>query len=320
LRLHHHIPLLRRPFYQRDEARRQCAALQARVNDVECERDILRAERDRLDEALTNARLDAAATHWEGWCPICEGVAEFRAEQSWWRDHLFCQSCPGGSIPRERAIMQVLRTLHPNWRDLRIHESSPAPRGTSFVLQRDCERYSPTQFWPNIPVGEMHLGTRCENLEHQTFSDESFDVVVTQDVMEHLFYPDVATREIYRTLAPGGLYLFTTPVYDDLSKSVRYAALEGGEIRYLQEPEYHGNPVDDAGSLVTFHYAADLKQSLAEWAPFQVDMIVQNDPRLGIVGEFRHVFACRKGTLTRGPHDAKAHEAGRKEQQAQTLP
>ena len=50
---------------------------------------------------------------WQGHCPICRKDTTFRAENPWFRDHLFCTSCEGGSIPRERAIMHVLESEYP---------------------------------------------------------------------------------------------------------------------------------------------------------------------------------------------------------------
>ncbi|MGH8487345.1 MAG: class I SAM-dependent methyltransferase [Gammaproteobacteria bacterium] len=68
-----------------------------------------------------------------------------------------------------------------------------------------------SQFDPNIPSGDLVEAPtmpcekyRCENLEEQTFHDEFFDLVITQDVFEHVFHPDLAIREIARTLRPGG--------------------------------------------------------------------------------------------------------------------
>src|SRR5690348_5432943 len=82
---------------------------------------------------------------WQGFCPICKSVTTFRANNEWFRDSLLCSSCPGGSIPRERAVMLMLERLRPNWRDLVIHESSPGSRGTSALLATQCSRYVPTQ-------------------------------------------------------------------------------------------------------------------------------------------------------------------------------
>jgi hypothetical protein len=52
----------------------------------------------------------------------------FAAQRHWYRDHLFRSGC--GSIPRERAVALVLRERFPDWRRMRIHESSPEPQAS----------------------------------------------------------------------------------------------------------------------------------------------------------------------------------------------
>ena len=76
---------------------------------------------------------------------------------------------------------------------------------------RECPEYLPTHFFADTPRGQIHKGFRCEDLMAQTFENESFDLVITSDVFEHL--PDVApaVREIMRTLKPGGAHIFTVP-------------------------------------------------------------------------------------------------------------
>jgi SAM-dependent methyltransferase len=43
------------------------------------------------------------------------------------------------------------------------------------------------------------------------FEDESFDVAICIEVLEHLFSPDKATAEICRVLRPGGILIASTP-------------------------------------------------------------------------------------------------------------
>jgi SAM-dependent methyltransferase len=191
--------------------------------------------------------------------------------------------------------MLALRELMPNWPDCRIHESSPGDRGTSVVLARDCRGYIATQFFPEVRRGEHKDGIRCEDLEQQTFGDDTFDLVITQDVMEHIFHPDRAYREVWRTLKPGGLYIHTTPIYKDLVASERRASLAAdGTVSYHFEPEYHGNPVNPTGSLVTFHYGYDLADLIAAWTLFDVEIRRHNQRSVGIVAEFSEVIICRK--------------------------
>lgn len=59
----------------------------------------------------------------KGSCPICDMNVVFRSKYDWLRDHFTCSNC--GSIPRERALMQTIKTYFPNYNDLIIHESSP---------------------------------------------------------------------------------------------------------------------------------------------------------------------------------------------------
>lgn len=130
----------------------------------------------------------------QGRCPICEQETEFVAENEWLRDYFVCAKC--FSIPRERALMIVLDMFYPNWRELKIHESSPADRGVSKKLSQECKGYVPTHYFPQIPLGLINNGFRCENLEKLTFADETFDLTITQDVMEHVLNPEKAFQEI----------------------------------------------------------------------------------------------------------------------------
>ena len=73
-----------------------------------------------------------------GHCPVCARVVVFVALSEWLRDTYQCMRC--GSIPRQRALMQVLDDVAPQWRRLRIHESSPDGAGSQRIA-RDCEGY-----------------------------------------------------------------------------------------------------------------------------------------------------------------------------------
>lgn len=232
----------------------------------------------------------------QGFCPICRQNTTFRARTNWYRDMLVCTSCKGGSVPRERALALVMSEAVPDWREKRIHESSPVMRGISARMADECADYVASQFYTDKPLGTMVGNFRNENLEQQTFADESLDIVVSLDVMEHVYNPDRAFVEIWRTLAPGGYHICTFPT--------RKAAVKGAERRFVygekgeridhKPPEFHGNPIDAAGSIVTFDYGYDIHHTIAGWAPFDVRVMRFNDRTHGIIGEYTEVYLCRK--------------------------
>ncbi len=62
----------------------------------------------------------------------------------------------------------------------------------------------------NLPT--VQLGDIC-NLP---FVDASIDFILATDVLEHLYHDDVAVKEIWRALKPGGIVLITVPMFDFL--------------------------------------------------------------------------------------------------------
>jgi SAM-dependent methyltransferase len=230
-----------------------------------------------------------------GYCPICEKSANFSSKELWFRDHLLCLRC--GSIPRERALMKVITDYFPNWRELSIHETSPGGRGASLKLHRECKLYSASQYYPDVVPGQVHPHSnyRCENLENLTFSNESFDIFISQDVMEHIFNPEAAFKEIARVLKPGGAHIFTAPLVNKTRNTEIWASrLENGKIMYHNNPEYHGNPVDANGSLVTMHWGYDIASFIVEKAGTPTVIIAIDNIDLGIRAEFIDVLISVK--------------------------
>jgi hypothetical protein len=246
---------------------------------------------------MTSTGSHAAANVYrhDGYCPICEAPAAFTAKYDWYRDHLRCSGCR--SIVRERALAMVLKEMRPGWRNRAIHESSPGGGGISRKLRQEARNYIASHYFPAQSFGSMVGEFRNENLEKQTFADGSFDIVVSLDVMEHVFRPDLVYREVFRTLRPRGIYIHTFPIYKAQTEAlIPYAELaEDGSVRHLVDtPEYHGNPIDAKGSLVTYHYGYDIQQKIAEWAPFRVRVMRFWDPHMGIIGEFTEVVVCER--------------------------
>jgi SAM-dependent methyltransferase len=228
-----------------------------------------------------------------GYCNNCDQNVMFCSSNSWLRDFYACSKC--GSVPRERAIIRVIEAELPDWRSLKIHESSPAARGASYKLKRLCADYTETQYFPQSAPGEYVDGFRNENLEQMTFEDDTFDLVVSLDVMEHVYNPADAFREVSRTLKDGGMYIFTVPMINKHSPSQRWAKQDkDGSTIFLHEPEYHLNPVDSKGSAVTVHWGYDITEYIKRVSGMDAKIVDHYSSHLGIAGEYTEVVVAIK--------------------------
>lgn len=228
----------------------------------------------------------------EGHCPCCDQKTLFVSNHEWLRDHYVCTKC--GCKPRERALMSVIESFYPNWRELTIHESSPMDRGASVKLKNACKNYIPSQFWPEREFGKFYEGFYNINLEKEHFNENIFDLVITQDVFEHLYHPNEACKQIYRTLKKGGAHICTIPMVNKNKPTEKWSIIENDEVIWLKEPEYHGNPVDENGSPVSFHYGYDLCFLVQKWSKLNCMMVSIDDISHGIRAEYNEVIVMRK--------------------------
>lgn len=230
----------------------------------------------------------------EGICPCCTENVEFVARGEWLRDTFRCSGCD--SKPRERAQMAVIEKVVPIWPQLSMHESSPGQHGASLRLARECIAYHPSQFFSGEPLGAQVGEFRNENLSDQTWDDATFDMVVTSDVMEHVIDPDAAFQEIARTLKPGGVHIFTTPLVNGWRPSEVAARLDAhGEIEHLKPPEYHDSPVDGSGgSLVTMNWGWDIGEHIQRASGMLTTIFEIDDLSRGIRAKLNEVIVSRK--------------------------
>ena len=228
----------------------------------------------------------------KGYCPCCDKEVLFFSNNHWLRDSLICTNCY--SLPRERALMLTIEKYCPNWKNLYIHESSPIKRGASKKLMDFCKNYIASQYYGNL--NNMKVDEYCNiNLENQIFSNCQFDLVITQDVFEHLYNPDKAFREIARTLKPGGMCIFTVPIINKHKKTELWATLlPDGTPNFLKTSEYHFNPVSSEGSPVTYHWGFDIIDYIRETSKLNTTIECLYDIHHGIMGEYNEVFISKK--------------------------
>lgn len=265
----------------------------------------------------------AGCLYLSGFCIVCGKVTRFfYSDASSWRESLYCEHCRVTSRYRSiaRGVLRAIGELtgkevlslaalpHSDTKGLHVYDTQPP-----FYWAR-CAYSLPdllkatgwiavelSRFKPDQPLGiVLEEGVTNQNLERLTFADETMDLVITSDVMEHVRLDDRAHCEIYRVLKPGGVYVFTVPhnrAYDRALVRVQVNNPDDAtEDIHLLEPEYHGdtNSEGESGVLSYRVYGRDLETYLADLG-FEVEYIGGDIANLGILNA--ELYYCRKPPL-----------------------
>lgn len=172
------------------------------------------------------------------------------------RDNLRESLLAEGCLSRHRAITRVLELIGETLPTLR-RKQIYVPETTTGLI-RWMARYLSMQ---NLEVSDYLQDAevapadmrRHQNLCHLTYADASFDMVICNDVFEHVYDLPSAVSEVRRVLKPDGRLLATFPMAYGQEESVIKAEFQGEDqpAIFRGEPEYHGDPIRPTrGSLV----------------------------------------------------------------------
>jgi len=255
-----------------------------------------------------------------GNCIVCGKLTRFfYKDETLWRESLNCEHCHTTSRYRSialgilRAIGELtgsepvsLATLpRVGTRKLHVYDTQPpfSWAGCAYPLPDLLKatgwiEVELSQYKSSKPLGiVLAQGVTNQNLECLTFSDESFDLVIASDVMEHVRMDDLAHREIYRVLKPSGVYIFTVPHDRSLEQTmIRVQVNDPNDPKkdvHLLEPEYHGDTNSDGGLGVLSYrvYGRDLESYLTRLG-FEVDYSHRDISNFGILNT--ELYYCRK--------------------------
>jgi len=110
--------------------------------------------------------------------------------------------------------------------------------------------------------GDFVSGIRHEDVENMSFSSQEFDLIISNDVFEHVPNPSTAFKECMRVLKTGGVMLATIPFHSKKDLSIIRAKMVDGQLEHVLPPVYHGNPVSADGSLVFTDFGWDIIEDL----------------------------------------------------------
>ena len=119
----------------------------------------------------------------------------------------------------------------------------------------------------------------CQDVQNLFLNDESFDLVTSTEVFEHVPDDSKGFSEIYRVLKKDGYFIFTVPLSDKPKTVERCLLQPDGTIIHQLEPEYHGDQIRGQGRVLAFrNYGLDITERL-ESCGFHAEIRLVNSTR-----------------------------------------
>lgn len=234
---------------------------------------------------------------YKGYCEICEEEREFQVDFYWaeknepaWRETLSCPVCHCNS--RMRFVAGYLKAHHKN-KKVYCYE-----RKTILYQQlQSClkDLTGSEYLGDDLPGGTVIDGIMHQDATNLSFEENTFDVMVSCDVFEHVSDYRKALEEAGRCLVPGGELIVSIPIFKNRYGNVaRTVKGEKGDLVHLLPPVYHGNPLSNRGSLVFQEFGWQFLDDLKEAGFREAWALAYFSASKGYMGELPVIFIARK--------------------------
>jgi FkbM family methyltransferase len=214
------------------------------------------------------------------------------------RESVLCKSC--GALRRQEDLAQALvkvlgldgDCLYQNKETIgKLHTYLLESYGPIFDVLAHSPNLTYSEFWEDVPVGQKKNGILCQDVRGLTFESNRFDLVISQDIFEHISDPEKGFREIFRVLKHGGYHIFTVPYSKTLPKSRTRAIETDRKTNYLLPATYHGDKLRPNGILVYTDFGFDIINNLTNIG-FLVETHEADRPEYA--NGYNIVFVCKK--------------------------
>lgn len=224
-----------------------------------------------------------------GYCIICNDFTKFNNFSQNLRETISCVKC--GSFNRQRQLfLNIKKFLGNSLNDLCVHNTE-SYGALHKILRKTCTNYTFSEYFSSDKSFINNI--RNENLEKLNFQNESLDLIITSDVLEHVAKPYDAFREIHRVLKPKAYHIFTVPFDLNSPNDIKKAEMINGKVQIYGEPEYHEDTLKKEGALVFNIFGDEMIKKLD-----QIGLKTLMDrpifPFFGMIGSGNIVFISQK--------------------------
>ena len=261
--------------------------------------------RNRWDNELTLGASQLPFTT-RGFCQPCQCEVDFETDFEYsydriddklapnWRERVICPFCHLNN--RTRASVQILEEILEAKRNSSICIAEQVTPLYALLKARFPQLVGSEYLGSKVSFGSTgERGVRNESITKLTFDDDSFDVVLNFDVLEHIPNPKIGLGEIFRVLKPGGRLLLSVPFMPHLEHTqVRATISPDGDTTHHLPPQYHGDPVSEDGCLCFQDFGWDLLVELKRLGFSRVEVLLYWSDVLGYFGVEQNVIFAQK--------------------------
>lgn len=195
-----------------------------------------------------------------------------------------------GVISRQRAVLLVLRQLIdegelPPWEELRLYASEAV---TPFAdrLRAELPRLRCSEYLPE-PDHWLRGQVANRDLRRIGLPPATFHAAICNEVLEHVEELVPSLQGLAEVLSLGGHLIATVPFLYGQQEHLVKAVWRGENTapQVIGEPDYHGNPVSDEGSLVYRYPGWQLLDDLRSAGFRDAAMHAISSTAYGVLGE-----------------------------------
>lgn len=204
------------------------------------------------------------------YCPVCDAkrvVIQLQDNPIFVR----CLSCQATAVTM--SLVAVLNQLSPDLSSKDVYELS-ARGPLKKYLEEKSSTLTCSEFLDGVTPGKFLNGVQCQDVQKLTYPDNSFDICTSTEVFEHVPDDLAGFREIKRVLKPGGLFVFTVPIFPSPVTVERARIDKNNEVEFIHPAQYHMDPIRGHDRILVFRdYGKDIVQRLSQQSFSEVRIV-----------------------------------------------
>jgi len=210
-----------------------------------------------------------------------------------WRERVCCPVT--GFNNRMRATFHIFDIEMEAYRDSAIYISEQVTPIYSYFA-RNYLNVSGSEFLgAEVPFGRCNSkGIRNETLCALQFPAESFDIVISLDVLEHI--PDYrkAFSECCRVLKKGGRFFWSVPFVPNSEQNIICAEMRDGKVHHNMPAQYHGDPLSRNGILCFTYFGWEMLEEMRSAGFVDAYAVAYHSLEFGYLGGVQFMFIGEK--------------------------